>query len=77
MSITVWVYSVSPFEEGDDCGSFPIFGDLRRYEREVEQGLQQFRLIILEREGPDCLALQICRGPDFAALSEHQLSEFG
>jgi hypothetical protein len=33
-SITVWVYSVSPFEEGDDRGSFPIFRDLRRYKRE-------------------------------------------
>ena len=40
-------------------------------------GLQQFRLIILEREGPDCLSRLICRGPDFAALSEHQLSGFG
>ena len=28
-SITVWVQGVSPFEEGDDCGSFPIFSDLR------------------------------------------------
>jgi hypothetical protein len=27
------------------------------------------------REG--CLAQLICRGPDFAVLSEHQLSEFG
>jgi hypothetical protein len=35
-SITVWVESVSPFEERDDCGSFPIFGHLRRYKREVE-----------------------------------------
>ena len=32
---------------------------------------------ILEREGPDYLAHLICRGPDFAALSEHQLSGFG
>ena len=24
-------------EEGDDRGNFPIFGDLRRYKREVEQ----------------------------------------
>ena len=38
---------------------------------------QQFWQIILEREGPDCLARLICRGPDFAALSEHQLSGFG
>jgi hypothetical protein len=29
------------------------------------------------REGPDCLARLICRGPDFVALSEHQLSGFG
>ena len=29
--------SVSPFEDGDGCGSFPIFGDSRRYETEVEQ----------------------------------------
>jgi hypothetical protein len=36
-SVTVWVQGVSPFEEEDDCGSFPILGDLRRYEREVEQ----------------------------------------
>ena len=36
-SVTVWVQGVSPFEVGDDCGSFPILGDLRRYEREVEQ----------------------------------------
>ena len=28
-------------------------------------------------EGPDCLAMLICRGQDFAALSEHQLTEFG
>ena len=35
-SVTVWVQSVSPFEEGDDRGSFPIFEDLQRYEREVE-----------------------------------------
>jgi hypothetical protein len=27
-SETVWVQSVTPFEEGDDCGSFPIFRDL-------------------------------------------------
>ena len=32
-SVTVWVQGVSPFEEGDDHGSFPILGDLRRYER--------------------------------------------
>jgi hypothetical protein len=36
-SITVWVKSASPFEEGDDRGRFPIFRNLRRYEREVEQ----------------------------------------
>ena len=30
MSVTVWV-------QGDDCSSFPILGDLRRYEREFEQ----------------------------------------
>ena len=29
------------------------------------------------RKGPDCLTRPICRGPDYAALSEHQLSEFG
>jgi hypothetical protein len=23
------------------------------------------------RDGPDCLVLLICRGPDFATLSEH------
>ena len=31
----------------------------------------------LERKGPDCLARLICRSPDFAALSEHQLTGFG
>jgi hypothetical protein len=36
-SKTVWVWSVNPFEEGDDRGSFPIFRDLGQYEREVEQ----------------------------------------
>ena len=36
-SVTVWVKSVSPFEEGDDRSCFPIFGNLRRHEREVEQ----------------------------------------
>ena len=36
-SITVWVWSVPPFEEGDDRGSFPIIWDLRQYERVVEQ----------------------------------------
>ena len=35
------------------------------------------QLIILEREGSDCLAQLICRGPDFAALSEHQLLDLG
>jgi hypothetical protein len=38
-SVIVLVYCVSPispFEEGDDRSSFPIFGDLRRYERGVE-----------------------------------------
>ena len=29
------------------------------------------------RKGPNCLARLICRGPDFAALSEHQLTGFG
>ena len=29
-SVTVWVQGVSPFEEGDDRGSFPVLGDLRR-----------------------------------------------
>ena len=28
-SVTVWVESVSPFEECDDRCRFPIFGDLR------------------------------------------------
>ena len=32
--------------------------------------------IILGREDPDCLVLLICRGPDFAAPSEHQLSGY-
>ena len=36
-SVTVWVKSVPPFEEGDDCSCFPIFGNLRRHKREVEQ----------------------------------------
>ena len=36
-SVKVWVQGVSHFEEGDDRGSFPILGDLRRYEKEVEQ----------------------------------------
>ena len=36
-SVAVWVKSVSPFEEGDDLSCFPIFGNLRRHEREVEQ----------------------------------------
>ena len=36
-SVTVWAWSVSPFEEEDDRDSFQIFRDLRRYEREVEQ----------------------------------------
>ena len=79
-SITVWVQSVTPFEEGDDRGSFPVFGDLGQYEREVEQtgnrgcnnGGGSF-----QKEGPDCLALLICTGPGFAALSEHLLSGFG
>ena len=38
-SVTVWVQSVPPFEEGDDRGNrsnFTIFGDPRQYEREVE-----------------------------------------
>ena len=34
-------------------------------------------ILILEKDGPDCLARLICRGPDFAALSEHQLTRFG
>ena len=42
----------------------------------VAEVLQQFRLKILEREGPDCLAQLICRGPDFVTLSEYQLSGF-
>ena len=29
------------------------------------------------KRGPDCLARLICRGPDFAAISEHQLTGFG
>ena len=29
-SIPIWVLSVTPFEEGDDRGSFPIFRDLGR-----------------------------------------------
>ena len=70
-----------PFEEGDDCSCFPIFGNLRRHEKEVEQasnrGCNNFGQIILERKGPDCLARLICRVPDFAALSEHQLTGFG
>ena len=36
-SVAVWVKSVPPFEEGDDRSCFPIFGNLRRHEREVEQ----------------------------------------
>ena len=36
-SVTVWVKGVSPFEEGDDRGRFPIFRNLKRYDREVEQ----------------------------------------
>ena len=36
-SKTVWVLSVTPFEEWDDCRSFPIFRNLGRYERAVEQ----------------------------------------
>ena len=32
-SVTVWVWSVSPFEEGDDRGRFPIFRNLRRLNR--------------------------------------------
>ena len=36
-SVAVWVKSVPTFEEGDDCSCFPIFGNLRRHEREVEQ----------------------------------------
>ena len=36
-SITVWVLNVSPLEKGDDRSSFPIFRDLTRYDREVEQ----------------------------------------
>ena len=35
-SVAVWVSSVTPFEEGDDGGSFPIFRNLGRYEREFE-----------------------------------------
>ena len=78
--VAVWVQSVSPFEEGDDGGSFPIFEDLRRYVRQVEQASNRgcnncadnFRNRV-----PDCLAQLIYRGPDFASLSEHQLSVFG
>ena len=36
-SVAVWVKSVPPFEEGDDRSCFPIFGNLRRHEREVVQ----------------------------------------
>ena len=36
-SITVWVWSVTPFEVGNDRGSFSIFRDLGQFEREVEQ----------------------------------------
>ena len=37
-SEAVWVQIVPPVEEADDRGSFPIFVNLRRYEREVELG---------------------------------------
>ena len=36
-SVAVWVKSVSPFEEGDDRSCFPIFGNLRQHDREVEE----------------------------------------
>ena len=36
-SVAVRVKSVHPFEEGDDRSCFPIYGNLRRYERDVEQ----------------------------------------
>ena len=32
-SVAIWVKSVTPFEEGDDRGRFPIFRDLGRYKR--------------------------------------------
>ena len=45
-------------------------------------GLEMFDVslegeFILEREGTYCLAQLFCRGPDIAALSEHQLFAFG
>ena len=57
--------------------SLGISDDTKEVEQASNRGLQQFQQIILEKEGPDCLARLICRGPDFAALSEHQLSGFG
>ena len=53
-SVAVCVKSVLPL---DDRSCFPIFGNLRRHEREVEhassRGCNNFGRLFLERKGPD------------------------
>jgi hypothetical protein len=39
--------------------------------------LQQFRQIILEREGPDCLASQVCREPRAISVPGSTFFEWG
>ena len=77
--LLTWLSKTLDRQEGDDCGNFPIFRDLRRYEREVEQAGNRGcdNGIVSEIERPDCQAQLIYTGPGFAALSEHLLPGFG
>ena len=54
--------------------SLGISDDMNEVEQASNRGCYNFGKIL---ESPDYLARLICRGPDFAALSEHQLSGFG
>ena len=57
--------------------SLGISDDTKEVEQASNRGCNNFGGSFLEREDPDCLARLICRDPDFAALSEGQLSGFG
>ena len=68
-----------PLKRGMTAAVFQSLGisdDMKERLNRLVIGVATIAVIILEREGPDCLAQLICRGPDFAALSEHQLSGF-
>ena len=65
-----------PLKRGMTAAAFQslaISDDTKEVEKASNRGCNNFCRYILERESPDCLAQLICRGPDFAALSEHQL----